>query len=490
MLSAGAMFLAFSIHTTLAADYTWNSSVAATWTAAGAWSPSTPSGVASAIDLVTPTAFGSLEVNANHEVNSLTYNSGSSWILVANGGAPVTLTIDGTLSKSGTGTLTFESVSAASNSQLLLSIGQISLSAGTIAFGIDNSTTPAQQVTVTGTTTISGGSLTVNSPNATFGEVDMTGGTFAVLQGAAGTSSVPNVGGATVAGLSGTGGSVLAASANSRYIQGTLTIATQSGTNFTYGGQIIDRGSANTGGAITLSVVKTGTGTQTLSGTNTYTGATTVNAGTLLINGSLAAGSAVGVVANTTGNAVLGGIGTINGAVSVGGGSGTGSSIVAPGTDGTIGTLSAAGGLSFVTGAAAPILKLDINTSLIATAGGTVFASGSLADLLAVTGTLSLGSGTTILTLNDLGSGTLASGDVIVLATAGLLTGTFSGYADNSVIMLGNNSYQLNYGSLSGYSNDVTLDVLAVPEPSAWALGLLGIGFLLVWRRSRPLQNA
>lgn len=59
-------------------------------------------------------------------------------------------------------------------------------------------------------------------------------------------------------------------------------------------------------------VTKTGAGTWTLGSSNTYTGPTNVNGGTLLVNGSLATGSAVTINGGT-----LGGTGTINGTISV-----------------------------------------------------------------------------------------------------------------------------------------------------------------------------
>jgi autotransporter-associated beta strand protein len=71
----------------------------------------------------------------------------------------------------------------------------------------------------------------------------------------------------------------------------------------------VDGGSANFSGIIqnptltaTLSVIKSGTGTQTLSGANTYTGGTTVTQGTLAIGGSgsiLVAGGASGLTINS-----------------------------------------------------------------------------------------------------------------------------------------------------------------------------------------------
>jgi autotransporter-associated beta strand protein len=93
-------------------------------------------------------------------------------------------------------------------------------------------------------------------------------------------------------------------------------------------------GSGNFTGVISdstapLSLIKNGTGTQTLSGANTYSGSTTVSNGTLLVNGSLAAASTVTVAGGT-----LGGNGTIRGATTVAAG-GT----LAPGPNG-IGTLS------------------------------------------------------------------------------------------------------------------------------------------------------
>ena len=80
-------------------------------------------------------------------------------------------------------------------------------------------------------------------------------------------------------------------------------------------------GSGNFGGTLengggTLSLTKTGAGTQVLSGNNTYTGDTTVSGGTLIINGTHATAGLINVSASAT----LGGNGTVGNVVVADGG--------------------------------------------------------------------------------------------------------------------------------------------------------------------------
>ena len=91
---------------------------------------------------------------------------------------------------------------------------------------------------------------------------------------------------------------------NTRYI----TVGVNNGSGVFTG--VLNEGTGASG--YTLSLIKAGTGTQTLAGTNTYTGTTTVRGGTLLVNGSIATG-AVTVQTNGT----LGGYGAIGGPVTV-----------------------------------------------------------------------------------------------------------------------------------------------------------------------------
>lgn len=105
----------------------------------------------------------------------------------------------------------------------------------------------------------------------------------------------------TAAGLSGSGGMI---HSSGFATASTLTLFRESGSE-TYSGVIAH-------GEKGLRLTKDGAYTQRLNGINTYRGPTTIAAGALIINGSLAAESAVTI--KSTGG-VLGGTGTVNGSV-------------------------------------------------------------------------------------------------------------------------------------------------------------------------------
>lgn len=293
-----------------------------------------------------------------------------------------------------------------------------------------------------------GGTINANVTNA----LPTSNGRSAVILDDTGTGSSTLALGANQSAASLTGASSSSVNLNSN----TLTVGTSSGST-TFAGTI-----SGTGG-----LTKDGASTQILSGTNTYTGATTLTGGTLMVSGTLATGSAVSVGATGTNNAILSGTGTINGTVNLAQGSGSGTSILASGTDGTIGTLNT-GALTMGSGVQ---LKIDLNSDA------------STIDLLNVNGLLSLGNST--LALNDLGASTLTAGTTLVLAQFSVISGTFNGLADGSSVTLGSNTFTLNYGTLGGYSNDITLQIAAIPEPSTYAMMGLGIAALLIWQRKR-----
>lgn len=172
----------------------------------------------------------------------------------------------------------------------------------------------------------------------------------------------------------------------------------------------------------TAGLRKWGAGSLYLTGTCTYTGTTEVWGGALIVNGSLAAGSAV----SARGFGTLSGNGTINGAVST-----ADNGIIAPGAvltkNGVVGrgTLTAAAGVTF--GSTGRYL-IDL-------------APVELSDVLAVTGTLTVGGE---LRLSSIGASDV--GDVYTIATATVaVSGTFAGLVDGATFTTPTRLFTINY---------------------------------------------
>ena len=163
-------------------------------------------------------------------------------------------------------------------------------------------------------------------------------------------------------------------------------------------------------------LVKQGAGTLILTGTNTATGITTVSDGTLQVNGSFATGG--GTVTVGAGG-ILAGSGSIARAVTV-----TGK--IAPGA--SAGTL--ATGATTITGTYAA--EVD----------------GPVADLLAVTGDLTLAGAT--LDVSLLGGGFTQQSYVIATYT-GTLTGTFATVTPGYAVTYGGGQLVLKQGSASSF---------------------------------------
>jgi hypothetical protein len=200
-----------------------------------------------------------------------------------------------------------------------------------------------------------------------------------------------------------------------------------------------------------LSIVVVHGGTITFTGTNTYTGFTEVDGGTLLINGDNSAATGTVYVYN---GGTLGGTGTVGGNLNVFGGTVTGA------TTATVGTLTMLGNANFATG------EGD---------GGTYLAnlSGALSDLLAITGTLTLGADTT---LNIVGSADNVT--TYILATFASHTDTFDTVTG---IPMG---YTLVYNA-----TDIELVPTAIPEPATWIGGALALGAIGLMRTRKKLKS-
>ncbi len=173
-----------------------------------------------------------------------------------------------------------------------------------------------------------------------------------------------------------------------------------------------------------LGITKSGAGTMELSGSNSYTGATTVSAGTLLVTGSLG-NSAISVGSNAT----VGGSGTIGGNLSFG-------------ID------------SF----------FDVFSAVVGN------------DPLAVTGTVSFGSGFGIDNLTEIDWSSVAPGTYTLIDST----------QDFSLAGLQNwgstNAFPVGAGK-SAYFTNGSLKLVVIPEPRAALLG--GFAVLMLLQRKR-----
>jgi fibronectin-binding autotransporter adhesin len=246
------------------------------------------------------------------------------------------------------------------------------------------------------------GTVTLATTNSFIGGIDINGGTVIF-------DTLPNLG----AGAINFNGGTLEYNGNTDDIS-TRTVVLNAG-----GGTINTAGSSvnyanpignNSVGGLT----KTGAGTLTLNGTNTYFGNTTVNQGTLelgantyltntpaivLNSGAVldTAVSGVNLTLSAQASQLLTGVGQVNGVVTV-----PVSTTVSPGTTGTTGTLSINGGYTI--------------------SGGTNFldVAATSNDLIAVTGNVTLNSGTIQVNL----IGTVPNGRYVIITYSGSLSGS------------------------------------------------------------------
>ena len=189
------------------------------------------------------------------------------------------------------------------------------------------------------------------------------------------------------------------------------------------------------------SVVKAGSGTETLSGNNTYTGNTTVNAGTLLVNNT--SGSATG-----TGTVTVNSGGTLSGSGTAGQGIISGNVTVASG--GNIASAGATNGLTL--------------------SGGLNLQAGSAANFTLLTPT---GNGTPLINVSA-GNLTVGSQNTINLtAGAGFAAGTYDLFHYTGSDPYAN--FTLATSSLNGFScalqdhaGEVDLSVIALSTPDIW----------------------
>lgn len=251
--------------------------------------------------------------------------------------------------------------------------------------------TPIGEVVSSGSTLtkINSGTLILGGANSYTGGTHIIAGTLrAAASSAIPSSGLVTVDSGAVLDLNNFNQTIGSLSGDGNISLGSAKLTLGDNTDQTYGGIISDSGLAG-------SLTKQNLGTLNLTGANTYTGNTDVTGGTLLVNGSIQGGTLT-----VSSGATLGGEGTINAAI-------INSGAILPGN--SIGTLSVTGPVTFDNGST---YEVELNPIS--------------ADLLDVTGTVTINPGATIKILPDFGMGAYKRSQVFtVIQTTGGRIGMF-----------------------------------------------------------------
>jgi fibronectin-binding autotransporter adhesin len=218
-----------------------------------------------------------------------------------------------------------------------------------------------------------------------------------------------------------------------------------------------------------------------LAGNNTYTGATSISAGRLLVTG--------GVVGSTTNSA------TGTGNVTV---TGTGTILAGGSTDGAtgsiLGTVNIGSGskLSPGTSGDGSANTAILHTGALTLSSGSTFslnlnsaAAGSGYDQVVSSGAITLSGSTLAVTVG----GTLQLNDkFFILENSSLSLNTAGTFTNSGTVTSGGYIFAIDYADSGDGGltlNDISLQVIAVPEPSTWVGGALALASVAYAQKKR-----
>ncbi|MCW1923643.1 autotransporter-associated beta strand repeat-containing protein [Luteolibacter arcticus] len=398
-----------------------------------------------------------LRIGTGNGTGNITLSGGA--IFNANGTGTTNIYLG---NNGGSGNLTLSDTAQFNSSGYVLSVGQ---------FG--NTTGNKGTLTMSGTSTLSANRIVLggdNSASAMIGIVNLNGGTVSTGSIRLGSSTVAASATANV--INANGGTLKAVShaTNSNFLQGAFVNLQAGGLKLdTNGNEVTITNAMSGSGGLT----KQGSGTLTLTGSNSYAGATAVESGTL----HLGAGAALAGAVTIDDGATLSGIGTIGGSTTIAGTHAVGAS---PGLQ----TFSS--GLEYLsTGVVA--WELVANTTAdrgLATGYDAIDVSGG-AVIVNSGATINLvfnAAGSTV----DFNDGFWASDQSWrVIDVSGSATDGGGDFSLGSVSLDANALSSAGFGSfaMSKTDGDHYLVWTAVPEPGAALIGSLGLLGLLRRRR-------
>ena len=404
-------------------------------------------------------AFGS---SGTITVNDTSTGTNNTSLLIDATSAGITISRAITVANLGTGTATIGSSTTSGSNQAIFS-GAVTINKDvTLAGGAAGDRTQfSGGITGTGNVTISGSNriIFLSTANSYSGTTTINAGSVLQLSdgSATSTSLLPDTYGLAV-----TGTLKLAKGGNTETVgglsgAGTVEAIAGSDTLSVGGGDATASfsGVLRNNGA-TLTLIKTGTGTQTLTGINTYTGGTTIS------NGTLALGNASNTLADTGAVTINGGtlsIGSNNdtvGAVTLTTGSITGPTGVLTGSSYGVSN----GTISAILGGSGALTKSTTGT--VTLSGSNTYTGATNINV----GTLTVSGSTHVNSAVSLASGATLSGTGTVNGTVTVATGTGAitgGNGTTGQLTIGNLTFSgtgtINIGTLSGYTASPALNV-------------------------------
>jgi autotransporter-associated beta strand protein len=315
--------------------------------------------------IVSPLQHGVVSIAGPQEVSSFSVDLAKKWMFIGKGG----LSVQGAFTKAGHELIVRDGGLANIDFDVTIG-GELTLESGILRFGQEQEHGELHGLNVQGPVRVRDGSLFFRSTSA-----HLAGG-LVVERGTVAIRQANDPGGITVRGIDGgPEGLICASTSGTLQPEAVLTIDIPDG-RATY------EGGLRNGEGGTLSLVKTGSGTQVLSGTeNTFSGGVTISSGTL--SSESAGASAVGSgPVKVAGHGIFSGTGEVYGSVEI-----TESGMLAPGTvAGKAGRLAFKQGLTL--GSKDAVLQLNLgprteDCDSIAGKGGPLLLQGRLVIILA-----------------------------------------------------------------------------------------------------------
>lgn len=316
---SAALTLALCSSQSWAEEYEWTLSGTGDWATPGNWSPEAPEGgpgagdsvkLSTSIEAAPTTRLNGLSVTIDSLTRPAEASASFIWVIGNNSATASVLNVGSISNHASTTIIRNLTSTGISEKNFTVNVDYVNLTAGSLYFGAQSNAAGQflSDLNVTTKTTVSGGNLLLNIQNQndipnsfTLGELAVNGGNVVLANRPKASSSAAY---AVVTGLSGSGGNIQAGTGTNDNGNQNATLVINNENDYSSRTLLRDHNGSHSNPGI-LTLIKYGSGTQTLTANNTYTGGTTIYEGTLQIGDGGSSGSIVGDVHLAGENAVF-----------------------------------------------------------------------------------------------------------------------------------------------------------------------------------------